>query len=383
MRIFLLSFLIIFNILNAFAQRPEQIRGYAKVSMPVEWYKKQAAAWEKEVDKDPKNVNAWFNYYKATRILIFHDETDKSTMKEKDARLEGVVADMGKEIPNTYEYNFARWQLGGNDMKFYPYLQKAIDIDPNREESIEYMVNIGELIRDQKQRDEYSLKNFDIGQISTGMMYYNYNQLIGLEKNAILLTSGDNDTYPSWVLQAKGIRKDVKVINLYLIHIKDYRKKIFSELGIKNVDFDENSKEEKHAFDKKIVQLMSENKNNYPVYVALTSAGCDNYTTNIEKNLYLTGLAYMYDTNSIDNIALLKRNFESRYTLDYFDKNFYTEMSPGIVKQANLNYIVPMVKLYEHYKSAGDIQKQNWIKEKLILIASGTDSEETVLKYID
>lgn len=55
-------------------------------------------------------------------------------------------------------------------------------------------------------------------------------------KNALLLTCGDNDTYPAWALQAKGIRKDVKVINLYLLQIKDYRNKIFAELGLKDVD---------------------------------------------------------------------------------------------------------------------------------------------------
>jgi len=76
------------------------------------------------------------------------------------------------------------------------------------------------------------LSNYRISDRSNNYIAHNYgmNILSYLEEDAILITNGDNDTFPLWYLQqVEGVRLDVDIVNLSLAQINWHLKQIKQE----------------------------------------------------------------------------------------------------------------------------------------------------------
>lgn len=365
-----ISFLLV--CLNLSAQKAEKIHPNARNQKSVAYLTEQSALWKSETEKNPKNTEAWYNYYYANRNLGFNDKARSS--EEKQKVINNLLIEMEKAIPDSYEYHLCRWMNGGWDMKLISHLERAQQLGPDRPELIDYSIILSEMKGDTKARDMWAKKKKDAGQFSNGLIYYNYNVLAGLPENCILITSGDNDTFPIYYLQSLGIRRDVTIVHAYLVNVDEYRKPVFKSLGIP--EWSKATSDQS----KDLVAQLAKNEKGLPVHLGLTSPHCIKETTT--DHLYLTGLSYLYSSKPIDNVAWLKKNFEQHFALDYLDKAFFDEISPDIVQAVNGNYIVPMLKLFEHYRISGDQQKAEWIKGKLMSIAAGTKHEEDVKKQV-
>ena len=164
----------------------------------------------------------------------------------------------------------------------------------------EEMVSYYETQYDSNRRKEFNIAWFKLNELSPGILSYNYNVIMSIKPSGVLITFGDNDTFPIWMLQdVLSIRQDVTVINVYLMGIDDYRKKIFDKLKIPSFDKKYPVVSDPN-FQKDIIEHIIKNKpSNLPLFI---STPAWTKFQEYENDLYLTGLVLEYSKENIDNI---------------------------------------------------------------------------------
>ncbi|MEI6091792.1 MAG: hypothetical protein WCR42_15150 [bacterium] len=379
----------LFNVLS-YAQnnpKPEKVYSIKIKSYPIEWYEQQAKLWKVEINKNRKNADAWLNYYTANRMCKILNSDLWLEHKQKCFQDLSVIIDsLGKELPNSFEYNYLMYRNSFNEgNKNFEYLQKAYSIAPERSEAYEEFITYYETENDKENLAKFCKKFFDANGISPTIMAWNYNVLMSLEPNAILITNGDNDTYPIWLLQyAQNIRPDVKVFNTSLMALDNYRSVKFKEndippLPAKTEADKANGGTVKSLFEE-IIDHLVKNHGENPLYFALT---VDNSIyKKYENSIYLTGVAFKYSPKDFDNMAVIKRNYEQKFIMDYLKVNLQKDISETVAKQININYMPMLIKLRNHYKLSGEDQKVVVVDNLIFNISSGTSIEDEVKKAL-
>jgi hypothetical protein len=103
------------------------------------------------------------------------------------------------------------------------FLERAIALDPHYADPwfslVIYYMDDGD-----EERIDYALRRIlDSGYIQDEVMDYCYNLLMSVDENAIIISNGDNDTYPIWILtRILKIRPDVTVANRSLLNTDWY-----------------------------------------------------------------------------------------------------------------------------------------------------------------
>lgn len=106
-------------------------------------------------------------------------------------------------------------------------LTRALELDPDLDEP-HYSLWVLRLSQGKQEEAERHLRALlDRGHMPAPVVDFGYNLLVGLAPDAVLLTNGDNDTYPLLALQvARRLRPDVAVVNLSLLNAQWYRKHV-------------------------------------------------------------------------------------------------------------------------------------------------------------
>ncbi len=355
--------------------KPEKVYRFIYVEKSHQWYEEQSILWKKQVEENRRDVNAWYNYFMATRYSIW--QGDAENYKQVTGE---ILAKMGEYIPDSYEYNYLKYYNGERDISL---LEKAYAVDPKRPDALYEFIAHYEKKGDAEKLKQYCSELYETRDISPGLLNYNYNVLASTEKNAILFTNGDNDSYPAWVLQNNfGIRRDVLVMNLHLTFVdRDYFKRMLSEKGIE-LDVQSFSHKKMNVFLAECANALTKNYPKNPVYTAATVYS--ESTKDIKENLYLVGLAFKYSTKRFDNIARIKDNLDNNLRLDYLKYDWYSDtylVKTGL-DRLHINYVVAFLKLAEVYHESGHHQEAQRWKEKALHLAEKAGNKKFI-KHID
>ncbi len=292
----------------------------------------------------------------------------KDISTEEQQQLDAIVSDLEQVAPESYEYHYVKYLNSEKDAESFKHLQKAYAIYPNNVELYDDFISYYELTDNDQGKLQFCKKLYESNTISEGIMDYNYNVLMSLEKDAILFTNGSDDTYPAWIWQEiKNVRKDVTILNLDLIQNELYQKEKLKELNIYPI---------KNTEPVSIVKEVVKNNPGRPINIGLTVN--PKALKDLKKKLYLTGLVLKYSETPIDNVTNIKNNWEYSFKKE----SLRSSVKHSTTKKLNNNYILPLLVLSKHYKTLGKNTESKSTEDLAIKLAKEGGKEKLVKQYL-
>ena len=315
------------------------------------------------VDQLDSFVNVYFQ-----KRAGFINKLSKEISETEQEELDKIVQDIKNVSPKSSDYYYIEYVNQGKTIAAFDFLKKADAAYPNNVEYYDDFMYHYELTNEQNLRSNYSKKLASSNTIHESLMEYNYNVLMSLKPNAILITNGSDDTFPLFILQdVQKVRTDVTVINIDMLSESKY---IETKAHALNLDI----KKQKSTV--KTAEYLIENNSSKNIYLGHTVN--QELLTKYQINLYLSGLTYQYSKNPVNNVANAVYNFENSFKLEQLQRLTTNKK----INQINFNYILPLFTFLEYYKGNSETEKYKKTRELILLIAQRADKEKFILEYL-
>ncbi len=205
--------------------RPEPILSWRIRILPEERYKELRDEWKTWAEAHPRDPLGWTQLAKAAR---YAGDGCKAASGYARRALEVDPGYADAHAALAYIGADLYCPDGGLSMREAAReLERALALDPANAEPNFTLWVMRVHLGDARGADDCLRALIDGGQFPEPVLDFGYNLLIGLERDAILITNGDNDTYPPLALQAgRRVRPDVAVVNLALLNARWYRESL-------------------------------------------------------------------------------------------------------------------------------------------------------------
>ena len=332
------------------------------IEMVANSLREQIDQWKQKVKENPKDEKAWMQYagklqsLKGISLLLsMKPSATLAVGADIQKEFDEMMAEMKQSIPNTATYEVMRNMNIKPGEKRMP-IEEIIDKWPDA--ILHYPTYMSMSLRDEKRLKDICVRWYQSGEFPAQILNFAYNELASADKDAIIFMGGSLDLYGARMLQnAKDMFNDKKIIVYPFLSSFTYMDKLTEELGIPKY------KEE----------------NNFSITM-------DELSRSVFKDcLHSEGLLMKYSPKSYDNLAIVRRNFENVYLMDYLCETFYPEtvatvaFNPQLTEALSLYYVPALKALLQFYKESGDL---NHYDKLYLLLKSVIDNAKSCSKEV-
>lgn len=327
-----------------------------KAKRKYNWYAEQACTWQRVVEADPKNENAWRNFFFASYHYEANNWHDFDFINHKDSSQTAVVMrKMKAAIPNTYIFNLCAslfWlkEWGEIDknvvINALDYGMYSIHVEVLR--SLTY--KLWEIDHDNELLSRAFRELYERRYFPERIMAYGWNLMLGMKDSAVYVANTSRD-YEQMILMQEvfNARKDITIIPCSAIKSKAFRDYISKRLNIKPFVTDPNEVLTDEQRNTLFIRDLY-GQRNQPVYLPMNIG----YYSYLDRDsIYNEGLLLKYSTKRYDNISVARHNFKDVYELEYLTQPDYVYDNWIESDYVDRNIIFCVTKMAEKFAQFG------------------------------
>ena len=343
-----------------FAQKAEPIESIVTNCHEAEWYAEQAKLWQKIVDENPKDQNAWHNLFRAT---YYHELFTNSFGENQDtSKTADILRRMQAELPDSYVLNLSKCSFcltTDSAAKRGDCIYRAIELmpdDASAEDADRLACRLWSHDPKNPLVKELFTKAYQKRWFPSRIMQYNRNMLLSMQSGALYFANGDCVTAPMKMIQeALEERQDVTVIPISFFHSDPFMDALYKRLNIKPLkidvqDYGEYGDDWYKHFEADIIKYLIK-ETNRPTYF---STDILSQTILDKDSIYNEGLLLKYSPKQYNNFDVAMHNVKEVYQLEYLavpDLVYDTWVSSQMF---DLNNVTLLANLISKFRKKGE-----------------------------
>lgn len=294
--------------------------------------------WNQYVDQHPQDEAAWRNFYEVYEAYYLRSfNAPGGRTKQELARQTNLQERLARGIPYTYTYDIIALQelfsmTGDQEHSrdhMHKYAANALERLPDDARASDLQLLIGTLYQTGDTTNLEQLLNiyFDRDMCPSYVLQYHFNELQGMEQNAVYIGTHEGDIIPKLVIQyVLRQHRDKVLYDQNFSYDRTYNAACFSHLGIAKPDYDAWIRCGE-SWNRLSVEWLCGNSPR-PVYFSSNSIAfmAEQWLTDdLKACLYNEGLTMRYSPTPYDNFKVKRQNIDRRYLLEYLLYSFESD----------------------------------------------------------